>query len=166
MLHCCSYCLVTKSCPTLYNPMDCSPPDSFVHGIFQARILEWVAISFSREPSWPRDWPHISHFAGKFFPTELPGEAHCINYIKRNAQQQCTALSCSSSDVSRSALGTYILWIITSTLPYSFPLMSLSKDMKAKKKVPGHQALGEAGQIQEENCMSGLLTTWAISVSA
>ena len=44
--------------------------------------------------------------------------------------------------------------------------MSLSKDMKAKKKVPGHQALGEAGQIQEENRMSGLLTTWAISVSA
>ena len=39
--NCCSYCLVTKSCPTLCNPMDCSPPDSFVHGIFQARILEF-----------------------------------------------------------------------------------------------------------------------------
>ena len=42
-------CLVAKSRPTLYNPMDCSPPDSSVHGISQARILEWVAISFSRE---------------------------------------------------------------------------------------------------------------------
>ena len=37
------------------DPMDCSPPDSFVHGIFQARILEWVAISFSQASSWPRD---------------------------------------------------------------------------------------------------------------
>ena len=43
---CC--CLVTKSCLTLVTPMDCSPPGSSVHGVFQARILEWVAISFSR----------------------------------------------------------------------------------------------------------------------
>ena len=40
--------------------MDCSPPGSSVHGIFQARILEWVAISFSRGSSWPRDWAHVS----------------------------------------------------------------------------------------------------------
>ena len=39
--------LVAQSCPTLCNPMDCSPPGSSVHGIFQAKILEWVAISFS-----------------------------------------------------------------------------------------------------------------------
>ena len=41
------WCLGTKSCPTLCDPMDCSPPGSSVHGIFQARILEWVAISSS-----------------------------------------------------------------------------------------------------------------------
>ena len=40
-----------KSCPTLCNPMDCSLPGSSVHGIFQARVLEWVAISFSRGSS-------------------------------------------------------------------------------------------------------------------
>ena len=44
--------LVTQSCPTLYDPMDCSLPGFSVHGIFQARKLEWVAISFSRESSW------------------------------------------------------------------------------------------------------------------
>ena len=38
---------VTQSCPTLSDPMDCSPPGSSVHGIFQARVLEWVAIAFS-----------------------------------------------------------------------------------------------------------------------
>ena len=47
--------LVTQSCPTLCNSMNCSPPGSSVHGIFQARILEWVAISFSRGSSRPRD---------------------------------------------------------------------------------------------------------------
>ena len=40
---------VAQSCPTLSNPMDCSPPGSSVHGIFQARVLEWVAIAFSNE---------------------------------------------------------------------------------------------------------------------
>ena len=43
--------LVAQSCPTLCHPMDCSPPGSSVHGILQARILEWVAISFSRGSS-------------------------------------------------------------------------------------------------------------------
>ena len=47
---------VTQLCPTLCDPMDCSLPGFSVHGIFQARLLEWVAISFSRRSSWPRDW--------------------------------------------------------------------------------------------------------------
>ena len=48
--------LSVKLCPTLCDPMDCSPPGSSVHGILWARILEWVAISFSRGYYWPRDW--------------------------------------------------------------------------------------------------------------
>ena len=52
--------LVTKLCLTFCGPMDCSPPDSSVHGISQARILEWVAISFSRESSPPRDRTGVS----------------------------------------------------------------------------------------------------------
>ena len=47
--------------------MDCSPPSSSVHGILQARILEWVAISFSRGSSQPRDRTQVSHTAGKRF---------------------------------------------------------------------------------------------------
>ena len=62
-----SACMCAQSCPTLCNPMDCSPPGSSVHGIFQARVLEWVAISFSRGSFWPRDrWNlcllHLSHW--------------------------------------------------------------------------------------------------------
>ena len=52
-LPCCCCCLVAKSCLTLCDPMDCSPPGSSIHGILQARVLEWVAISFSRGSSRP-----------------------------------------------------------------------------------------------------------------
>ena len=57
----------TQSCPAVCNSMNCSPPGCSVHGIFQARILEWVAISFSRGSSWPRDWTQVSCMAGGFF---------------------------------------------------------------------------------------------------
>ena len=52
---CLCVCFVSQSCLTLCGPMDCSPPGSSVHGIFQARLLEWDAISYSRGSSWPRD---------------------------------------------------------------------------------------------------------------
>ena len=51
--------LVTQSCPTLCDPMVCSPPGSPVHEILQARVLEWVAIPFSRGSSQPRDWAWV-----------------------------------------------------------------------------------------------------------
>ena len=55
---CCYCCLVDKSYLTLCDPMACSLPGSFVHGVFQARILEWFAISFSKGSSQPRDLTH------------------------------------------------------------------------------------------------------------
>ena len=59
-------CVPTKSlqlCPTLCDPMDCSPPDSSVHGILQARILEWVAMASSKGSSRPRDRNHVSNIS-------------------------------------------------------------------------------------------------------
>ena len=53
-------CSVVQPCLTLRDSMNCNSPGSSVHGIFQARILEWVAISYSRGSSWPRNWTHIS----------------------------------------------------------------------------------------------------------
>ena len=52
--------IVAKLHLTLCDPTDCSPPGSSVHGISKASILEWVAISFSMESSWPRDWTRVS----------------------------------------------------------------------------------------------------------
>ena len=58
---------VTQSCLTLCNPMDCSPPRFSIHGIFQARVLDWVAISFSRGSSWPRDRTWVSCVVSRCF---------------------------------------------------------------------------------------------------
>ena len=58
---------VAQSCLTLCDPVDCSPPGFSDHGILQARILEWVATSFFRGSSWPRDWTQVSHIAGRCF---------------------------------------------------------------------------------------------------
>ena len=79
----CYCCLVAKSCLSLCNPMDCNPPGSFNHGIPQARIVEWVAIYFSRGSSRPRDWTCIPELAGRFFitwATREPQNSHiCLN---------------------------------------------------------------------------------------
>ena len=72
------WCEVAQSCPTLCDPMDCSPPGSSVHGILQARILEWVAISFSRGSSQPRDQTQVSCIAGRRFNFWATREALCI----------------------------------------------------------------------------------------
>ena len=58
---------VAELCLTLCDPMDCNPPGSSVHGILQARILEWVAIPFSRGSSGPRDRTQVSYITGRFF---------------------------------------------------------------------------------------------------
>ena len=68
-LNCC--CLLAQSYLTLCDPMDCGLPGSSVRDISQARILEWVAISFSRGSSWSRDQTHVSCLAGRFFPEPL-----------------------------------------------------------------------------------------------
>ena len=58
---------VAQLCPTLCDPMDCSLPGSSVHGIFQAIVLEWIAISFSRGSSRPRDQTQVSHIVDRRF---------------------------------------------------------------------------------------------------
>ena len=73
---------VAQSCPTLCDPMDCSLPASSLHGILQARVLEWIAISFSRGSTWPRDWTRVSHIPGRHFNLWATREA--LNYLLEN----------------------------------------------------------------------------------
>ena len=70
---------VSQLCLTLLDPMDCSLPGSSVHGILQTRILEWLAILFSRESSQPRDQIQVSHIAGGF----------CTIWASREDQTVC-----------------------------------------------------------------------------
>ena len=67
---------IAQLCLTLCHPMDCSPPGSFIHGILQARILEWVAIHFSRVFSWAKDWAWVSCTTGRFFTVWATRQAH------------------------------------------------------------------------------------------
>ena len=57
--------LVAQSCTMLWDPMDCSLSGSSVYEISQTRILEWVAIPFSKGSSWPRDWTWVSYITGR-----------------------------------------------------------------------------------------------------
>ena len=78
---------VAQSCPTLCDPMDCSPPGFSIHGIFQAWVLEWVAISFSRGSSRPRDWNWVSRIAGRCFTIWATRESY-----KRKRRRQLVVI--------------------------------------------------------------------------
>ena len=94
---------VTQLCPTLCDPVDCSPPGSSVHGILQARILEWVAISFSRGSSQPRD-PALQADAltseppGK--PAAVQRESQRIRHDWATEQHKCKILPGAISESS------------------------------------------------------------------
>ena len=77
--------LVTQSCPILCNPMIYSSPGSSVHGILQARILEWVAISFSRRSFWTRDQTLVSGTTSRFFTIWATREASRSYFVTNKA---------------------------------------------------------------------------------
>ena len=92
------------SCPTLCDPVVCSPPGSSVHGILQARILEWVAMSFSRVSSWPRDQTHVSYIAGRFFTIWVTREAHKeVPKVRLGTFSRDLTAHCTTSQPGRSS---------------------------------------------------------------
>ena len=96
---------VAQLCLTLCNPMDCSIPGSSVHGIFQARVLEWVAISFSRESSQPRDRTWVAHIAGRHFTIWATRDAEIeavIKNLRTKAQGKMASQESSSKHLEKS----------------------------------------------------------------
>ena len=77
---------VAQSCPTLCDPVDCSLPGSSVHGIFQAIVLEWIAISFSSRSSWPRDGTQVSRIVDRRFTIWATKEVHY--WLKESLKSQ------------------------------------------------------------------------------
>ena len=102
--------------------MDCSPPGSSVHGISQARILEWVAMSYSRESSWPRDQTQISCIVGRFFTIWATREAKAerirLLFTRRNHLRSLTLLF--------SHLWKTLLWVCFSSSSISSAAISES----------------------------------------
>ena len=82
--------LVAQSCVTLCDSMDCSLPGFPVHGILQARILEWVAIAFSRVSSRTRGRAWVSHIAGRLFTVWGTREAPVYRWRMKKRQMVCS----------------------------------------------------------------------------
>ena len=92
---------VTQSCLTLYDPMDCSPPGSCVHGIFQARILEGVVISLSGDLPNPGIEPGSPTMQADSIPSELPGKPVLINLLKRICSKSGLIFEAKSENISK-----------------------------------------------------------------
>ena len=110
------YMLSLQSCPTLCNPMDRSLPGSSVHGILKARILEWVAIPFSRGSFKPRErtcLSYISSLASGFFTTSAMWEVLSFGYINQKMfMRNCLLLGPGDSDGKESACNAGHLGLI------------------------------------------------------
>ena len=104
---CCAQSL--QLCPTFWDPIDCSPPGSSVHGILWARILEWVAMASARSSSWPTDWARASCLL------------HCRQIIYHWATRNATSLLPSLSEwISSSAWPTTVVFsLISPLLPFT-----------------------------------------------
>ena len=116
---------VAQSCPTLCDPMDCSLSGSSIHGVFQARVLEWIAISFSRGSSRPRNRAWVSHTAGRHltvWATIPPTTWTVVALILLSAWIQYLAHSKCSINFTTVIISSHVLWwsllLILSALPH------------------------------------------------
>ena len=119
---------VAQSCLTLCDSMDCSLPDSSVHGIFQAIVLEWIAISFSRGSSRPRDRTWVSRIVDKHFTVwatrEVQGAIERLNRIKPKFKVEWWSTRYSTCVVPRQICT--LTWLSVGDLPYKLELKEVS----------------------------------------
>ena len=114
---------VAQSCPTLCDPVDCNLLGFSVHGILQARILEWIAISFSRGSSWPRDWTRVSHIGGRRFNLWATREAP--------PKIKSDTVSTVSLSISHEVMGPdamiFVFWMLSFQPTFSFSTFTFIK---------------------------------------
>ena len=154
--------LVTQLCLTVCDPMDWSFPGSSVHGIIQARILEWVAMPFSNGFSWPSVWTWVSCFAGRFF-TILSHLGSKITQKNPKGGHQHTRNKClflflftifpTFWSFTQNISPLFCLVLNLSSLPsallicFVFTLNQWVKDRCEKKENIGHDDVGERGVV-------------------
>ena len=98
------YYLVTQSCPTLCSPMDYSPPGSSVLGIFQTRILEWVAISFSN--------PFLCHWLNTSWHIHTQNAMHLLKRLRRVCICPCETVSKTQCDENENDVYGVLMFVI------------------------------------------------------
>ena len=116
----------------LFGSVDCSPPSSSIHGILQARILEWVAISFSRGSSQPRDRTQVSHLAGRHF--NLCATREALKY--KNTVSQKTSYRDTELQIQ----------VLTSKISKG------GKEARLKEEGGGGGKVGERGGLTDISC--------------
>ena len=144
-------CLVAQSCPTLCEPEDCSPPVSSVHGLLQARILEWVAIPFSRRTSQPTDWTQISCITSRFLPVWATGKF--IEYAAAAAAKSLQSCLTLCDPIDGSPPGSPVPGILQARTP-EWAAISFSDAWKWKVKV------------KSLSCVRLLATPWTAAYPA
>ena len=107
--------LVAQSCPTLCDPLDCSPPGPSVHKICQARTLEWRAIPFLRGTSWSRDQIQVSHITGRFFTIWATREASTLAH-QFSSVQSLSRVQLFATPMNRSTPGLSVHHKLRSSL--------------------------------------------------
>ena len=144
--------LVAEACPTLCKPIDCRLPDSSVHGIFQARILEWVAIPFSRGSSRPRDQTQVSCISRQILYYVNPSpKSHQLwfshSVISNSASPRTAARQASLSPIPRACSNSYPLsWWCHPTISPSVVPFSCLQSFPAPESFPTSQFFTSGGQ--------------------
>ena len=155
--------------------MDCSPPGSPVHGILQTRILEWIAISFSRESSRPRDLTWASWIAGGFFTDRATREAQTKKYMvwifwKENLSVMYHVWRCLSLSLS---LSLFLMCLLISKHPNWISLKNIKHRNKMITPVTRVTSVEETGvrrKTEERLTNMAILVrvqnnTWQITIS-
>ena len=140
---------VAQSCLTLCNPVDCSLPGSSVHGILQARIVEWIAISFSRRSSPPRDRTQVSRIGGRRFKL----------WATREADQGKNNIQCSSHTPSKNLSPADPGELKLTGLNFSSKIYPLTKRQKSKQHWENNSTF--SSKQNESRYFAETLCTWS-----
>ena len=159
---CCCCCCFAQSCWLFCDPMDYSPPGSSVHGISQARILEWVAISSSRVLSWPRDQTYISCAAGRLFTAVVISSVQFSHSVMSNClrphESQHTRPPCPSpSPRVHSNSHPSSRWCHPAISSSVVPFTSCPQSLPASESFPMSQLFAWGGQSTGVSALASFL---------
>ena len=152
--------LVAQSCPTLCDPLDCSPPGPSVHKICQARTLEWRAIPFLRGTSWSRDQIQVSHITGRFFTIWATREASTLAH-QFSSVQSLSHVQLFATPMNRSTPGlpvhhqlseftqTHVHRVSDAISSSDIPFSSCSQSLPASASFPMSHLFGWGAKVLE-----------------